>query len=157
MENFRTDLAMKLDADGNILICDGINIGLRIQNLTNHERLQLLPFLVRELAKDFDKEFVVKQLVAVMNKLLSSTELHIDRPLTPKLPLLAKGKIKTQEIENTGTGVVTQEVLVVELQDLVKMGRVGLAVRIQNMEKEEKLGLLKLLARDLKAERYRDG
>ena len=145
MKSFRTDLAMKLDAEGEILICDGINIGLRIQNLTDGERLQLLPFLTRQLEKDFGKDFVIKQLVAVMNNLLSQGP----KKPPPKIPVLATGKIKTQQIENSQTGVVTQETLEVELKDLAKMGKIGMEVRVRNLSTEELTGLLKLLERDI--------
>lgn len=147
--NFRTDLAAKLDVNGEILICDGINIGLRIQNLTDGERLQLLPFLARELAKDFGKDFAVSQLVAVTNKLLTGNQIAQEKPPAPKLPILATGKLKTQTIENTGTGQVTEAALIVELKDIAKMGQIGVKVHIQNMTKDEKIGLIKLIAKDI--------
>jgi len=146
--SFRTDLAAKLDAQGEILICDGINIGLRIQNLADGERLQLLPFLARELAKDFGKDFTIKQLVTISNLLMTKEGDYFPRQ-PPKLPVLATGKLKTQTIENTGTGQVTQVPLIVELKDIAKMGEVGVKVHIQNLTKDEKIGLIKLIGRDI--------
>ena len=145
--NFRTDLAAKLDVNGDILICDGINIGLRIQNLTDGERLQLLPFLARELAKDFGKDFAIKQLVAISNIMIATDESIRKQP--PKLPVLATGKIKTQTIENTGTGQVTKAALIIEMKDIAKMGEVGVKVHIQNMTKDQKIGLIKLIGKDI--------
>jgi len=152
---FRTDKVLRLDADGNIIVGDGINIGLRIKNLTLTERLQLLPFLVNELQKETTQEFLIAQLTKLLNLLVEGT--RVERPAPKPPPIWIKGKIASQQISDVATGGKREGALIVELADLVKMGKVGLVVRIQNMEHDEKLSLLKLLARNLRAEKRKHG
>ncbi len=147
---FKTDRVLKLDADGNMIMGDGININLRIKNLTRMEKIQLLPFIASMLCEDISTDFTVVQLTKILNQLIEKAPLK-EAPKMP--PVWIKGKVKTQTVEEINTGIKCETALIVELADLVKMGRVGLAVRIQNMEKEEKLSLLKLIARDLRAEK----
>jgi len=132
---------LKLDASGEMILAES-DLVLKIQSLSVEEKCKLLPTVVGEMIKAIGENLTALHLEKALNVVKGKT-------VKPEIPVLATGKIKKQEVFNPSTGVIQQGYLMVELQDLVKFGKVGLHTNIMNLSIEDKANLLLLLEREL--------
>jgi len=138
-----TNRLLKLDIDGNMALTE-TDLVPRIKSLSAEDKLRLLPILVTEISAGAGSGLTVMHLEKMMNTVKGTV-------VTPTLPVFLTGRLKRQEIRDVNTGVISTEnsALVVEIADLVRMGSVGMRVKIQNLSTKEKRELLSLLENEL--------